>query len=229
MKEQLYGTLRTNARQDMRAIMTPCFAIFLLAPSLLAQSLPSGVKPPTEQDVHELNQAVGSVTRYCAAIEHFSDSHRSRFFAAAGSGTGGAWGWIEFSSKAEWERAGKPQAVAVAWYRNGNAVRAMVSFKNNGNGSYSHADYCYRADGMLAKVHSAPEVQSDCDDAYFRCELSLGWDWIYPPKGKVIHILHTDQRFLKSEQTSYSLQTTPPQYLTVWDLPFNGSTYIRTR
>jgi hypothetical protein len=207
----------------MRAIMTACFAIFLLATSLLAQSLSSGVKPPTEQDVHELNQAINSETRYCAAIEHFSDSHRPRLFAASGSG------WVEFSSKAEWERAGKPQPFAVAWYRDGNAVRAILSFKTTGDSSYSHADYCYRADGMLAMVHSAPEVQSDCDDAYFRCELSLGWDWIYPPKGKVIHILHTDQRFLKSEQTSYSLQTTPPQYLTVWDLPFNGSTYIRTR
>ena len=208
----------------MRALAALCFVIFLLAPSLRAQeSTPSWVKRPTDQEVHELNQAINSVKRYCTAIERFSDLHRPRFFAASGSG------WAEFSSKAEWEHAGKPQPVAVAWYRDGNAVRAIVSFKTSGDSSYSHADYCYRADGTLAMVHSAPEVQSDCDDAYFRCELSLGWDWIYPPKGKVIQILHTDQRLFKSEKTSYSLQTTPPRYLTIWDLPFNGSLYVRTR
>jgi hypothetical protein len=211
----------------MKALMTLCFVV-LVAPSLRAQKSPSNsVNLPTEREAHEAIQAVNSVRQYCTAVERSSDSLRPRLFAASSRGADGASGWIEFSNKAEWERAGGPQPVAVAWYKDGNVVRAMVSFKNAGNAGYSHADYCYQADGKLAMV-STP-LQSDCDDAYFRCEFNLGPDWIYPPNGKVIRILHPDQRLLKSEKTSYLFQTNPPQYVTIWDLPFNGSTYIHTR
>jgi hypothetical protein len=136
--------------------------------------------------------------------------------------------WDEFSSKAEWEQAGKPQPVAFAWYKENKIVRAVFLSKNNRDGG-RYAEYCYRADGHLAKLQSEADASAVCDDAYFRCQLTLPREWFYLPTGKIVTIIHDDQRPFKSEKTTLSLSSKPTEYLTIWDLPFPASLFVHTK
>lgn len=201
----------------------------LFAPQLLGQPSPlSSIQPPTDEEIRELNQAMVSTTKYCLAVADYSMSRQPRLFAKTGESneTGG---WEEFPSKAEWERAGKPKPAAFAWYKEDKVVRAVFSFENSSDGGNRYAEYCYRADGRLAELRSRVEASTVCDDAYFRCQLTLPRDQFYLPKGKIINVIQDDQRPLKSEKTEVSLSPKPPEYLTIWDLPFASSLFVHTK
>jgi hypothetical protein len=77
-------------------------------------------------------------------------------------------------------------------------------FPSDGGGRY--AEYCYRADGRLAELRSEADASAVCDDAYFRCQLTLPREWFYLLSGKIINVIHDDQRLLKSEKTNLSFQ-----------------------
>ncbi len=169
-----------------------------------------------------------SITNYCLTVADYSMSRQPRLFAKTSeSNETGA--WDEFSSKAEWERAGKPEPVAFVWYKESKTIRAVFSFKNNSDSGDRYAEYCYRADGHLAELRSEADASAVCDDAYFRCHLTLPREWFYLPRGKIVNVIHDDQRLLKSEKTNLSLSTKPPEYLTIWDLPFASSLFVHTK
>jgi len=199
----------------------------LFAPQLLGQTLPNSIQRPTDEENQQI-RAMTSIMKYCMTVDDYSVSHQPRLFAKTRESkeTGE---WKEFSSKAEWERAGKPTPVAFAWYKENQTIRAVFSFNNNDDGGDRYADYCYRADGDLAKVRSTVEVSAVCDDAYFRCQLTLPREWFYLPNGRTVDLIYDDKRPLKSEQTNLSLSPRPPEYLTIWTLPFASSLFVHTK
>jgi hypothetical protein len=169
-----------------------------------------------------------STANYCSNVADYSISRQPRLFADTGdSNETGA--WYEFSTKAEWERAGKPEPVAFAWYKDNQVIRAVFSFKNDSDGGDRYAEYCYRADGHLAELRSGVEASTVCDDNYFRCQLTLPREQFYLPNGKIITVIREDQRLLKSEKTQVSLSPKPPEYLAIWNLPFAGSLFVHTK
>ena len=211
----------------MKAIKQLWIAL-LFAPQLLGQtSPPSSIPHPTNEEIRATSEAMASIRNYCLTVAGYSVSRPPRLFAKTDESnqTGG---WDEFSSKAEWEQAGKPQPVAFAWYKENKVVRAVFLSKNNGDGG-RYAEYCYRGDGHLALLRSQADASAVCDDAYFRCHLTLPREWFYLPTGKIVNVIHGDQRLLKSEKTNLSLSTKPPEYLTIWDLPFAGWLFVRTQ
>ena len=147
-------------------ILKRLWIVLLFAPQLLGQtSTPSSIHHPTNEEIREL-KAMASIWNYCLNVADYSSSRQPRLFSKTESNETGA--WDEFSSKAEWEQAGKPQPVAFAWYKENKVVRAVFLSKNNGDGG-RYAEYCFRANGHLAKLRSEADASAVCDDAYFRC------------------------------------------------------------
>jgi hypothetical protein len=173
---------------------------------------------------------IEQVGKYCSQVETFASSHQPRIFAQTGASE-----WGEFSSPAEWKRAGTPTPLALAWKQDGNVVRVAITTENSAEPQQPYSDYCYRADGSLAMLRSMPERRVDCDAAHFQCHITLrGVQQLYtkhgrPAKGNLRGQdvadmpASLDPRPLKSEQTSVTLDLKmPPQYLTVSDLPFHA-------
>lgn len=186
----------------------------LFAPQLLGQtSLP--IQSTNKAEARELVEEINSIRSYCQDVTNDSMSHVPRLFAksiATGS-------WNEFSSRAEWERAGKPQPAAFAWYKENKLIRAVLVFNDGGA---RNADYCYRTDGHLAYLRSEAKPSAVCDGAYFRCQLTLAREWLYLPKGQIVSVMFDDPRPLKSERTTFSLLRKPTEYLSIWELPFGN-------
>jgi hypothetical protein len=207
----------------------PLWIALLFAPELLGQTSPlSSVQHPTNEEIRGLNQAMVSTANYCLNLADYSISHQPRLFANTGD-SNETMAWYEFSSKAEWGRAGKPKPVAFAWYKDNKVIRAVFSFQSNTDGGGRYAEYCYRADGHLAELRSGVEASTVCDDNYFRCQLSLPREQFYLPNAKIINVIQDDQRLLKSEKTQVSLSPKPPEYLAIWNLPFASSLFVRTK
>jgi hypothetical protein len=212
----------------MRAFKRLWIAL-LFAPQLLGQTSPlNSIQDPTNEEIRELNRAMVSTANYCLTVADYSISREPRLFANTGD-SNETRGWYEFSSKAEWERAGKPKPVAFAWYKDNKVIRAVFSFKNNRDGGGRYAEYCYRADGHLVELRSGVEASAVCDDNYFRCQLTLPIEQFYLPNGKIISVIHDDQRLLKSEKTQVSLSPKPPEYLAIWNLPFASSLFVHPK
>jgi hypothetical protein len=212
----------------MRAFKRLWIAL-LFAPELLGQTSPlNSIQDPTNEEIRELNRAMVSTANYCLTVADYSISRQPRLFANTGD-SNETRGWYEFSSKAEWERAGKPKPVAFAWYKDNQVIRAVFSFKNNSDGGDRYGEYCYRADGHLAELRSGVEASAVCDDNYFRCQLTLPREQFYLPNGKIITVIRADQRLLKSEKTQVSLSPKPPEYLAIWNLPFASSLFVHTK
>jgi hypothetical protein len=211
----------------------------MLGTPLLAQSLDF-------KEARQERYAVITLIKYCAGVETVSDSQRPRIFAQVSSGLGLSSGWAEFESKVAWVQAGKPKPLALVWYDDTNVIRVAISTGNDGQ---PYADYCYRPDGSLAQLRSVPAVQTNCDRSLFHCNVTIrGGARLYPPKRMLASPLAqravTESfpvvqgqdldffflRPLKPEKTSVSF--TPmalPEYLSVWDLPFNRLLYVSTK
>jgi hypothetical protein len=212
----------------MRAFKRLWIAL-LFAPQLLGQTSPlNSIQHASNEEVRELSRVMVSTANYCSTVADYSTSHQPRLFADTGD-SNETRAWYEFSSKAEWERAGKPEPVAFAWYKDNKVIRAVFSFKNDSDGGGRYAEYCYRADGHLAELRSEVEASSVCDDNYFRCQLTLPREQFYLPNGKIINVIREDQRLLKSEKTQVSLSPKPPEYLAIWNLPFASSLFVHTK
>ena len=198
------------------------FASVLFALPLLAQTQPVDIGK-SEAEIREMNRAVNSAIQYCDTVDQFSLEHQALLFAELTSNPAGHSKWVEFLSRAEWERAGKPRPVASVTRRGGRVVRVLISFKDEPS---AYASYCYTPEGKLARLVSGPRVRETCDDAYFRCELTLGISSFYSAEGRLIATMMSgsDPRVLKSERTSISwMGTKPPLYITISDLPFATS------
>ena len=154
----------------------------LFAPPLLGQTLPpSSIHYPTNEEIRERTEAMASIRNYCLSVADYSMSRQPRVFVKTESNETEA--WDEFSSKAEWEQAGKPQPVAFAWYKENKIVRALFLSKNNRDGG-RYAEYCYRADGQLAKLQSEADASAVCDDVTFAASSRFRESGFIYPQGK---------------------------------------------
>jgi hypothetical protein len=213
--------------------LTPLLWLVMLPVSLVAQSADSTT-------ARQEKYALLTLTKYCDAVENFSHSQPPRLFAQAFAGLEATSGWVEFSGRAEWSRAGSPQPLALVWHKDGQVVRVSIASKEGDQEGHAYADYCFRADGSLARLRAVPELQTDCDPFLFHCSLTLRGERLYPPKGHLPEASATPARpvvcgspgcsmdeenfflqALQSERTSFAL--TPlggPEYLSIRELPF---------
>ena len=225
--------------------VSPLLFLATLGTSVLAQSVDS--KP-----VRQEGYAIITLTKYCAAVGTLSDSQQPRIFAQVSSGLGPSSGWAEFESKTAWREAGKPKPLALVWYKDSKVVRVTMT-AGRGGGGRSYADYCYRPDGSLAQLRSVPEVQTNCDQSLFHCDVTVRGVQLYPQKGMLptpraqrdgqepssaaqAHVSGFDWydpflfRPLEPEKATVSFAPMDwPEYLSVWDLPFNRLLYVSTK
>jgi hypothetical protein len=216
-----------------RAVL--CLSLLLAAGFLQAQSSDYG---PVRQERYSLV----TLAKYCDSVESLSNSQVPRVFAQLFSNAGAASGWTEFSSKAAWRSAGRPQPLAMVWYNSDRVVRVAIMSDDGSAEAQPYADYCYRPDGGLARIRAVPELQTACDPFVFHCSLRLRPERMYPPRGQLATLSGRPmkpavcvsprcsaedpesvfRRALQSEQTSLSFAPMDwPEYLNVRDLPFN--------
>jgi hypothetical protein len=211
--------------------------VVALTPPLLGQTL--SMAPPHVEGRYVL----GTVTKYCRALETLSSLNQPRLFAEVYWPSGGSSHWVEYSGESEWESAGKPRPLALVWYRDDHVARVLIASKD-GDNPQRFAEYCYRADGTLARIRSIPEVWKDCDKSHLRCHFTFAEEGLYLPSGRAIkgpseaiqssflaglansettgrNSGDFDLRPLKSEETSVSFAEFPIEYLSVRALPFN--------
>jgi len=216
--------------------LRPLLLLTMLGTPLLAQSVDSNT-------AKQERYALITLMKYCAGVETASDSQQPRMFAQVSSRSSG---WAEFESKVAWREAGKPKPLALVWYDDDKVVRVTITTGDDGR---SYADYCYRPDGSLAQLRSMPAVQTNCDRSMFHCDVTFrGGIRLYPPKGMLASPLTEragkeslpvvqaqdldlyDLLFLqplKPEKASVSFAAMDwPEYLSVWDLPFNRLLYV---
>ena len=192
-----------------------------------------------------------TIVKYCDAVETFSNNQQPRVFAQKSSVLGPSSGWVEFSSRDAWEQAGKPQPLALVWYKDDRVARVAITPPDSRRDGSSYTDYCYRPDGSLARLRSVPDLQTECDQSDFHCSLTFRGERFYHPKpdfvrpsaespeGKtsiaappvdVLALDGFDRRLLKSERTSFTVAPPDwPEYLSVQDLPFKGLLYASTK
>jgi hypothetical protein len=205
--------------------------LLLLSTSLLAQSVDSNT-------VRESRYAIRTLQKYCTSVETLSASQQPRMFAQVSS-VGDSKGWAEFASKAAWTQAGKPKPLALVWYNDTYAVRVAIT---SGGDDHSYADYCYRRDGSLAQFRPVPEVQTNCDQSFFHCDVKFRGELrVYPRFAELPVQVFSRQVLperlyydgflplfpLKPEKLTVTFAEWP-EYLSVWDLPFNQLLYMPT-
>jgi hypothetical protein len=181
------------------------------------------VTEPNDNQLRATAAAMISVENYCHdSVGALVRSHEPRLFAETHPAANQPAQWVEFSNKAAWENAGKPKPIAWVWYKDTNIIQVAMAFENSDENGPLYADYCYDPNGKLARLESIPHIQTTCDDAYFRCQLTSGREWLYVQNGQRVEVRNEmDLRLLKSERTSFTLSKfVPPEYLNVAELPF---------
>lgn len=220
---------------------SPLLFVLMVGTALLAQS----VESRAAQD-----EAYASITlvKYCANVETLTGSLTPRMFAQVSFGPGLASGWAEFDDVAAWRRAGRPEPLALVWYKESNPIRVVLS---SGSGKEQpYADYCYRPDGNLAQFRSVPAVQTRCDQSLLHCDVKFrGGLRLYPPKGAQDATVHAEllvpQAWIKrldlgdltfpapilqpERETASFAPVDWPEYLRVWDLPFIQMGYVSAK
>lgn len=175
-----------------------------------------------------------TLIKYCDAVESYSNIQPPRIFARKSSVLGRSPEWAEFFSMDAWRHAGKPQPLALVWYKEDRVARVAITPPDGRRDGNSYTDYCYRPDGSLARLRSLPEKQADCDQSFLHCTYTFRVERLYPPglggqrRSSVTQSpvdlagYSVDRRRLKSETTSFTVAPPEwPEYLSVWDLPFN--------
>jgi hypothetical protein len=211
---------------------SPLLFVLVISTPLLAQS--TFAKSQVAID------ALNTVAKYCANVENYSDSQIPRIFAQTTSAYGQSTGWVEFDSRAAWNRAGRPKPVALVWYRDAKIIRVAIS-TNDGESPRVYADYCYRQDGTLARLRSVPSVRQKCEPNRYQCTEVLREVRFYPADGPVLRIYGME--LLDWVQgTTGLVEAAPaermirkfvpmewPEYLHVTDLPFSELLYATLR
>ena len=183
-----------------------------------------------------------TLIKYCDAVERFSNIQQPRVFARKSSVLGQSPEWAEFFSMDAWRDAGKPQPLALVWYKDDRVARVAITPPDARRDGKSYTDYCYRPDGSLARLRSVPETQLDCDQSFLYCSYTFRVERLYPPglggqrpscvKQAPVDLAEysVDRRPLKSEKTSFMFAPMEwPEYLSVWDLPFNQLLYVSAK
>ena len=215
------------------------FAIVLCTP-LLAQS-------KFEESNSAGREALVTTAKYCANVEDFSESQAPRIFARISGDFEQSAGWVEFNSRAAWSRAGRPQPVALVWYRDARIVRVGVA-PNDGAKLQLYADYCYRQDGTLARLRSMPSVQRNCEPNRYQCRLVVREERWYLPEEPVLKTFPylegvgyvnpgvtpslgaIEDESLQPERTVVTfVPVNWHEYLYVTDLPFSNLLYATVK
>jgi hypothetical protein len=178
-----------------------------------------------------------SLTKYCDRVESFSNTQEPRIFARRSAALGQSAEWTEFFSLDEWRHFGKPEPVALAWYKEDKVVRVTITPPDGRGHGNSYTDYCYRPNGSLARLRSVPETHAVCDQSSLHCSYTFGTERLYGPgldgeRPSVAAVDHYmfDLRPLKPEKTSFRFAPREwPEYLIVSDLPFNRLLYASSQ
>ena len=213
--------------------LSPLLFVIVLSTQLLAQSRNDGL------DAAATN-LISNVTTYCNSVEHHSNSV-PRIFARITSADYSS-GWIAYDSEAAWNRAGRPQPVALVWYSDAKIVRVAITPNDDGQRPEVYADYCYRQDGTLARLRSVPSVQHKCEPNRNQCTLVRREVRFYPPEGPVLKTYGLDRLPNLTGTTGVIIDPLPaerivetfvpmkwPEYLHVTDLPFSELLYATLR
>ena len=150
---------------------------------------------------------------------------------------------MEFDSRAAWSRAGRPQPIALVWYRDAKIVRVEIS-PNDDQSPRVYADYCYRQNGTLARLRSVPSKRQKCEPSRYQCTFVLREVRFYPPGGPVLTtyggvdglldiVNGTTGAVFEARPAERIVQTFVsmkwPEYLHVTDLPFSELLYATMR
>ncbi len=132
-------------------------------------STPSLAQSDNHSNATKVLQRYSLVTlvKYCDAVTTLSNIQRPRAFAQKSSMLGPSSGWVEFSSVDAWRQAGKPQPLALVWYKDDRVARVAITPPDGSRDGNSYTDYCYRLDGSLARLRSVPEREAYCDHLFF--------------------------------------------------------------
>lgn len=220
--------------------ISPLLFLLVLGTPLLAQSVDSnGAQDETYASI--------TLVKYCAHVETLSGSLRPRMFAQVTFALGPSSGWAEFDNVAAWRQAGRPEPLALVWYKESTVIRVVLS---SGGEGQSYADYCYRPDGSLAQFRPVPAARTKCDQSLLHCDVKvLGGLRLYPPKGTHGTTVHAEllvpqawakrldladtifpRPILQPERETASFAPVDwPEYLSVSDLPFNQMLYVSAR
>jgi hypothetical protein len=220
--------------------LSPLLFVIVLSTHLLAQSKLDGLKAATD--------ALNTAAKYCDNVENYSDSQVPRIFARITPAHGQSSGWVEYDSRAAWSVAGRPQPVALVWYRKATIVRVAITPKEGGQRPEVYADYCYRQDGSLARLRSMPSVQRNCKRNRYQCSLVVRQERFYPPEGPVLRTFGyldgvgyvvtgttpslgaIDEELLQPERTVVTFVPMEwHEYLHITDLPFSELLYATLR
>jgi hypothetical protein len=220
--------------------LSPLLFVIVLSTQLLAQSKLDGAKTTT--------YALVTVAKYCDDVQNYSESQAPRIFARITSAYRQSSGWVEYDSRVAWNRAGRPQPVALVWYREATIVRVAITPNDDGQRPEVYADYCYRQDGSLARIRSMPSVQRNCKQNRYQCSLVLRQGRFYTPEGPVQSTVGyldgvgvvvngatpslgaIDEESLQPERTVVTFVPMKwPEYLHVADLPFSELLYATLR
>jgi hypothetical protein len=211
--------------------LSPLLFVIVLSTQLLAQSRND------ELDA-SATDLMSNVATYCNTVEHHSNYSLPRVFARISSADDGS-GWIEYRSSTAWIRAGRPQPMALVWYKGFKIVHVAIT-PNEASKPLVFADYCYREDGGLARLRSMPSLQRNCKGNRYQCSLVLRQERFYPPEGPALstfgyldgvgYVLNgatpslgaIDEESLQPERMVVTFVPMKwPEYLHVADLPFS--------
>ena len=214
--------------------LSPLLFVIVLSTQLLAQSKLDGLEAAG-------GNLIRNVAGYCNTVEHRSHS-LPRIFARINSADVSS-GWIEYDSEAAWDKAGRPQPVALVWYHDSKIFRVEIA-PNEASNPLVYADYCYREDGSLARIRSMPSTQDNCEPNRYRCSLVRREARFYPPDGgpAVTTFTYLDHGgyltpppdvingpLLPEHTVVTYVPMKWPEYLHVTDLPFSGLLYAALR
>lgn len=224
--------------------LSPLLFVIVLSTQLPAQSglVQSGLAQSRNDGLDAAaTSLVRDVASYCNTLQQ-NPNAVPRMFAEI-SFAGDSAGWIEYDSRAAWNQAGMPQPVALVWYQGSRIFRVAIT-PSESSSPLVYADYCYREDGSLARLRSAPSIEDTCERNRYWCSVVLREARFYPLDGgpAVTTFTYLDHGgyltpppdvmngpLLPEHTVETYVPMKWPVYLHVADLPFSGLLYANLR
>ena len=206
----------------MRYLAEFTAVLFLTCSFVFAQ-----VSPEQQQAMARLDAAMSSVSKYCREIKAFENSHEPLLLASVAPDSLDASHWRRYETRLEWEKAGKSVPAALAWERNGKVVAVRLAFDADGT-DINVADYCFRADGTLAKLEVWVKREQEYNRPGMYATVKVARSWFFGPDGnRIAEVRGWLPTPLKSERTDF-IYVQPPLFRNVAQLPFITLLYSGT-
>lgn len=81
-----------------------------------------------------------TLIKYCDGVGRFSNTQQPRIFARKSAVLGRSPEWAEFFSIDGWRHAGKPQPLALVWYKEDRVARVAITPPNGRGNGNSYTD-----------------------------------------------------------------------------------------